>query len=293
MEQFERYAWAAPFFVLAAGVLFLDLAPARVWPAVALVLIGALIAFVPRQAWLGLLERIESASVGPISIALQQEAGKAAADSRERDTTEGSKRDDPGAVKDVFDLRQRLEWKLTYVAKHLLGSGPDKVTFITIGSLRYDGYLTETDARTAIGILNIRQEELEALPKSAQERFLSEAGEFVESVRARIFWGQVKRRLEGRDGGAEAFAGFAPSRGRRDDLLADSPAGIVRVAPAFALDEGSKILKGAIERVRREKQTASVKRQIVVVPDGSDAEAPAGRPEVVQLAGLMAALGHA
>jgi hypothetical protein len=230
LEHIERWAWASSFFILAAAVLFSKLAPERVWPALALVLIGALVAFVPRQAWVQFLGRVESANVGPVGIGLQREAGRAAANSPERDTSEGAKKAEIGEIKNVYDLRLRLEWKLTYVAKHLLNSGPDNATFLTIGSLQFDGYLTETDARTAIGILNTRQEELEAMPGASQERFLEEAGEFVDSVRARIFWGQVKRRLEGRDGGEDIFVGLAQSRGRRDDLLAATPAGSVRVA---------------------------------------------------------------
>src|SRR6185312_11358566 len=53
---------------------------------------------------------------------------------------------------DLVDLRLLLDAKMTWLAKHLLG-GPDTPTFVTVGSLAYDNYLPEDQARRAARLL--------------------------------------------------------------------------------------------------------------------------------------------
>jgi hypothetical protein len=291
----RRLLWSAPFFLLALAVVFTGLSSDRAWPVAALLLAGIVIAVVPEDSWKELLGNVENAKFGPVSISLQRDAVKAAANAPEADTAEG-----PGAkpldkAESMLELRVRLEWKLAYVAKHLLAENGN-ATFLTVGSLQYDGYLTENEAQTAIGILNTRQEELQELPERAQRLFLSEAGAFVDSVRASVFWGQTKRCLEGKERASDAsiLVGRLPSKGRRDDLLAGRPDRGIRVAPAFVLEVGSKILEGVIERLHEEGAAVEgSERQLIVIPDNSyepEAAAAADRPRVVKLANLRSAV---
>ena len=290
-----RLLWSAPFFLLALAVIFTGLDSDRAWPVAALLLAGIVIAVVPEDTWKELLGNVENAKFGPVSISLQRDAVKAAANAPEADTAEG-----PGAkslpkAESMLELRMRLEWKLAYIAKHLLAENGN-ATFLTIGSLEYDGYLTQAEARTAIGILSTRQDELQELPERAQQTFLSEAGAFVSSVRASVFWGQTKRCLEGKEraGDASIFIDRLPSKGRRDDLLAGRHDRAIRVAPAFALEVNSKILEQAIERLRGEGAAVEgSERQLIVIPDNSrepEAAAAEGRPRVVKLANLRGAV---
>jgi hypothetical protein len=295
VTNWRQWIWGAPFLVLALVVLLTQLSPDRVWPAVALGLVGVLLIAVPRRTWGQVLARVESASVGPVGINLRQEVGKAAEQAPESDTEEGSSNEFKRA-ETMFDLRIRLEYKLAYVAKHLLAPSDGNATFVTVGSLKLDGYLTEAQARTAIGILGTRQEELEALPETAQAKFLSEASEFVDGMRASIFWGQVKRRLRGVESPdhESLFTKEIPGNGNRRDLLVKSTQGPVRVAPAFALDKNSKILQSTVDRLRGEGLAArGGERQIVVVPDRSRARTRPkldDQPAVVKLGSLRGML---
>jgi hypothetical protein len=297
-QLFPGSAWAIIFFALAAAVLLNELPPERVWPAAALLLGGVLIVTVPREGWRHFLGSIQKAQLGPVSVDLRREAREAAAHVPAVDTGEGPGAALTGDPETMFDLRIRLEYKLTYAAKHLLAPGQDNATFLTIGSLKLDGYLTPAEARTAIGILATRQRELEDLPPAARKRFLEEAGEFVGGVRASIFWGQVKRRLKGKDGDrGNLLEGEISGSGRRKDLQARSSDELVRVIPALALDPDSKILAQTVERVRRESEKKRTRlRPLIVIPDVSaeaNLRAEEGRPEVVKLASLRSVLGGA
>jgi hypothetical protein len=297
-EGRKKALWASLFFGLALAVAFSGLAPDRAWSVAIFLFIGIMIVAVPKEVWKEILSRVENAKVGPVSIALQLDAGKAAASAAEPDTSEGLDGAPLETAKDMFDLRKRLEWKLAYIAKHLLAKNGN-ATFVTIGSLEYDGYLSEEEARTAIGIFNTREEELRELPKAAQETFLKDAGAFVDSVRASVFWGQAKRRLKGKDRSKDKnlLRAKLPSTGRRSDFLAGLPGKEFRVAPALALGKRSGVLKRAIKRLRDEVDTFSgLERQIVVIPDNSkEDEAPASgkKPRVVKLANLRSALEEA
>jgi len=257
-------------------------------------LVGVVVAVVPGRVWRELLANVENAQFGPISIDLRRDAERAASQAAERDTAEGVDGQDRGEAEDMFELRMRLESKLAYVAKHLLASGGN-ATFLTIGSLEFDGYLTKEEARTAVGILSVRQEELEGLSAQARKEFLSEAGRFVASVRASVFWGQVKRRLKGSDRREDRslLMHEISSTGRRHDLVAGQADRLYRVAPAFALDGDSRILANVITRLKKEGAAAVDERQLIVIPDISkeeEASAGDGRPRVVKLAGLREAL---
>ena len=287
----RRLPWAAPFILLALFVAFDHLSSEQAWPVAALVLIGVVILIVPTDIWRKLVDRVEKAQFGPISLGLRRDVEDAAEFVPLSDQGEGT-REPTGAAQSIFELRMRLEWKLVYIAKHLLAT--DEATFVTIGSLEFDGYLTKSEARTATGILTTRDEELQALPESERRKFFAEAQRFVDSVRASVFWGQVRRVLQGKedDGAPDLLRKVIPSTSRRRDLLAGVEEREFRVAPALALDSNSKILGQTLERLEGEGGASSrPERQMVVIPDISEEKSVSdGTPEVVKLAGLRAAL---
>ena len=295
-----RVLAAALFFGLAGTVIFKLLPPERAWPAVALALIGTLIALVPWDTWRALLASIDQATIGPVSVALRQNVEQATANAPPADTGEGLDVMPSGKATSMLDLRLRLEWKLAYVAKNLL-AGPDgSPTFFTIGSLKFDGYLTDSEARTAIGILSTTDERLWSMAHAERGAVLREAEAFVDSVRASIFWGFVKRTLRGEDvpDVDDLWRGDIDGGGKRDDMLAGRSDSEFWVAPAFALDADSAIRRNAIKRLKTKKRPYGVpcNRRIVVVPDKAH-----GRPEehgcddgphVVKLSGLRRLVEH-
>jgi hypothetical protein len=214
-----KLLWAAPFFLLALIVAFSGLSSDRAWPVAALLLVGIVIVVVPEDFWREALANVENASFGPVSVGLRKVAGEAAAIA-EPDTSEGVE-EAPSTPENVFDLRLRLEYKLAFIAKHMLARD-GQATFVTIGSLKHDGYLRTEEARAAFGILSIREEELQELSDAEQKKFVKEAGEFVDGVRASVFWGQVRRTLQGADapGQDDLCKAQVPSSGRRDDFRA-------------------------------------------------------------------------
>jgi hypothetical protein len=284
-----RLLLAIPFFVLAGVIAAKALEVDRAWPVGALLLLGVVVAVVPWEAWRTMLANVEKAQVGPISLDLRHDVERAAAIAPPSDRGEGGDESPDGEAEGIFELRMRLEWKLAYVGKHLLAV-EDKATFLTIGSLRFDGYLTETEARTAIGILSAGEDQVRAMRPSEKDAFLKEAGEFVDSVRASIFWGAVKRRVVGRDHGADSdlYLGDVPGGGRRKDILAGEDGREFWIAPAFALDRDSGILEGAVERLEttRKRWGTDFDRRLIVVPDRSNSKAPEARVRVVKLGEL-------
>ncbi len=292
-RPWERILWALPFFGLAVVVGLQELSSDRAWPVAALLIVGIVVAAVPKTTWKELLSSVENAQFGPVGIALRRDTARAAEIAPESDKGEGVEGEDPdGSVRTMLDLQLMLEWKLAFVAKHLLAKG-DSATFLTIGSLKFDGYLTESEARTALGILGTREEELNELPRPDRDIFIKEAQKFVDSVRASIFWGQVKRTLAGKEDGSNSnlWLEDLASEGRRHDLLAGFSGKEFRVAPAFALDETSEILDNACKRV--EAEPTPPEQKMVVVPDISGTEispSEEGALSVVKLANLRPTL---
>lgn len=295
-EMVVRLIAAALFFTLAGVVVAEVLSPERAWPVVVLSLAGAVVVLVPWDVWRALLARVEQAQIGPVSVGLRRDVESAAASAPPSDDSEDGSKKASEKAKSMLELRLRLEWKFAYVAKHLLAeaSGP---TFFTIGSLKYDGYLTESEARTAIGILSTGDERLRAMSPLERDGILIEAETFVKGVRASIFWGMVRRMLRGLDppGGENLWVGDVDGKGRRDDMLArGGERGDFWVAPAFALNSKSSILRSTKKRLETHERPYGVtaERRIVVVPDaedGQNASSDAG-PKVVQLFELRDAL---
>lgn len=287
----RRLPWAAPFILLALVVAFDRLSSDQAWPVAALVLIGVVILIVPTEIWQKMIDRVEEAKFGPVSLGLRREVEDAAMYVPPSDKGEGVDEPTEG-VRNIIDLRMRLEWKLVYVAKHLLAQGGE-ATYVTVGSLRFDGYLSDAEARTAIGILSTRDEELDDLSDTEREKFLDEAQEFVDSIRASVFWGQVRRVLGGQDGDAEdLIRKEIPSSGSRRDLLAGADGKECRVVPTLALKADSRILQRAEDRLAGEGGASpEPERQVIAIPDISEAEPRLeGNPKIVKLSDLRSQL---
>lgn len=281
-----------PFIALAMAVIVIGLSSDRAWPVAAFLLIGSVILVVPTDAWQKLLSSVEKAQIGPFSFGLRQHAEKAALIAPPSDKGEGVEDEATEDAQSVFDLRMQLEWKLAFIAKHLLATGSG-VTFVTIGSLKFDGYLTEPEARTATGIMLARDEELRELPASERRKFISEAQDFLDGLRTSVFWGRIKRELEGKDDGApNLLRDSIPGTGGRNDLRAARNGASTRIVPVLALNSDSTNLKQAIERLEEGALPGpETERQLIVVPDSTESKVPRhATSNVVELGELRKAL---
>jgi hypothetical protein len=229
-----------------------------------------------------LVERLAKLSVGPVGIEWLSDAKVAA-------TNLGAEEDDEPET-DVLDLRLRLEAKLGFIATHLLGD-PQHPRFVTIGSLKADGYLTSEEARTASRILTATEEQLQGLPAADRAMFLNDATVVVGRIRARVFQRVLRNEL--------AAAGYDISeiarRPNQPDLLVEKDGHRYRIAGVFADKSESKLSDRAVERLGRAKAARPlVERRIVVVPTLNDTSAMAreGDPAVMQLGDLLEMLGR-
>lgn len=288
----RRLAVAVPLIGLAVWIVASDISSDRAWPAAAFLLIGLLALVIPTDSWQRFLSRVENAQLGPVGLGLRQEVERAAEIAPPSDKGEGAEaetRDENELAESAFELRMQLEWKLAFIAKHLLDTG-NRTTFVTIGSLRFDGYLTESEARTATGIMLARDEELRELPQAERDKFVKDAQTFLDGLRAAVFWGRVKRELQGKDGagGKDLTPAGVEGTGGRHDLLTGSADGEVRIIPILAINPESDKLENAIKPIEaNDLPRPKTKRQIIVIPDTSQTqEPPESKVRVIKLSQL-------
>lgn len=279
-----RWAGALLLVVIAILLLFEEITPS-VAGAIAAALAGAaLISVLTPQTIQALLDRTQSLTLGPFALDLVKDAAAAAA---EAGSTEGAAEDFEA---DMVGLQLKLEWKLAFIVKHLLPpeTGP---RYATIGSLKFDGYLSESEARTATRIMTITDEQLATLPKSAREDFLGSANRLVDNIRASVFAGMVRKKLR-KVAGKDSINEVIWKEGRRPDFLVRHNGGERRVVAIFApFDEGKGSLKYAIGRLRGEEDEPMDNPPIVVIPDISNSPSDLnGNPRVVPLSELAAVL---
>jgi hypothetical protein len=206
------------------------------------------------------------------------EAQAAAADAPEEEADEQVPRaaDDEGKL---TDLRLRLEAKLSYITGHMnLDSGA-----VLIGSLRYDGYLSDDEAATADRILRMTEEELARASQEDREAFLRAAEDLVASIRAIVLAGAVRKALTERGWKVERI----PDSKR--DLLATNGR-TLRLVPLFATAEDSRLPRAAARRLGK---LGGLDRRIVVLPDNSRYPTSASDdPATVKLSELDTALAE-
>jgi hypothetical protein len=237
--------------------------------------------------------RVKSLSLGSLGIELRDYARYADELGDSEDPEDGEQ---PSSL---LDLRLGLETKLTYLAKHVLATDPKPKngipTFLTVGSLRHDGYLTDDQAEMAVEILSIRDFELRQLPTAERNVFEAGAGKFVDVVRVEVFSKQVKKALA--DFGWFTLELF-PDRPNRRDLLVQSKrsANSVQhhVIPVFATNKRSKLLASPTKRLEDAARARAGGSCFIVVPPRSPAPRQVkegGSIRVVTLMEFLKAIG--
>jgi hypothetical protein len=189
----------------------------------------------------------------------------------------------------VVELRLKLEEKLSYIAKFMLSDEDCCVTFLTIGSMKSDGYITEQEAHTLIQVMTLRDEELKTLPEGERVRLLHNAHTVVKNIRASVFYGLVWEVFKANKWEIEPI----PTRRKRPDLHVVKGDEKYRIVPRFAMAKSSSILPKELRRLKKYAGEKSKRgRTLVVVPDRSDSPLdPEGDPGVIRLGELKKTLG--
>lgn len=232
-----------------------------------LLVLAALIWVVQESDLKGLLENLKSLQVGPHGVSFElykraKEVASQLAPEERKLTGTGKKRKKAATPKSVTELRLRMEEKLAYIAKDLLEPHP---TFVTVGSLRHDGFLDHKTAAVADDILTLRDDDLRSLPPVERQQILEVLDEVVRSIRARVLHGWVGKTLDG----AHDWRWEHVDRGagRLPDFRAVHAEKVVLLASAFATSESSPIFERATDRLRPEDDApdeAAVR--VIVVP---------------------------
>ncbi|MFI7531432.1 hypothetical protein [Nocardia salmonicida] len=223
-------------------------------------------AFSPNLIKWELFRHVKSVSVGPAAFEMFERASLSVSLTSE-DTTEQSQT--------LYDLKLRLEAKLTYVAKHVLAPNPyepgNVPTFLTIGSLKTDEYLTDEQAKLAYEILELRESEFRNLTADRREIILAGANKFVGSVRAEIFTCQVLKGFvtQGWDMTRRAYP---DASGRRDLRVAATDTKVVHhVIPIFTASMKAGLARRAAAGVEERSKARGNGKVLIVVPPLSKA----------------------
>lgn len=197
---------------------------------------------------------------------------------------EEQERGDRTSTADAFGLRMKLEAKLAYIAKCLLGDGAQP-SFVTVGSLHYDGYLTDDEAAVADGVMTLRDEELSELSPSDRQTLLKAAEKVVKNIRASVLYGWCEETIEDQPGWTVEEVGRGPKR--RPDLMAISDDRKFLVVPAFGISAGSSILANALDRLQKEEDP-DVNGRVIILPRRSARSNldPKGDPAVIRMQDL-------
>jgi hypothetical protein len=235
------------------------LEPAKAGAAAGLVTLGLLILAVPLRR-LALLKGVKAFNV-ELEIA---EASIVSAPSARLD-----RGDDDKAVEEIVDLQLRLQLKLAYVAKHVIGfEGTGHwAPFLTVGSLGYDTYLDPADAVAANDLLTLSAAAADAASAEERAAYLKKATPFVKNIRATIFANVVKSVLE-KDFGFKV-GDYPRGRNKRKDWAVALRSGEqIRITPIWPTECGGwwneeRVKKRAVDLAKLSKRAL-----IVVPPNG-------------------------
>jgi hypothetical protein len=280
--------------LLLAGAVLIGLGEVKpdAAPAIlSLVLLAGLVVVIPVGDLRQVLSRIKKINVaGVVSADLYEDVKDLAKNAPNEDIEpkEGRAGLEDAKGNEATDLRLRLEAKLAYVAKHMLEPHTD---FVTIGSLHFDKLLTDKEARTADGLMTLRDEDLQALTRKRREEFVGGARQLVKSFRASVLHGWVRATV-GRKKGWRVTDLPPGERPRCDFLVSDGKRSFL-VVTAFATSAESEILNSALEHISSDPPPMPVDKRIVVIPrrtatPSTDVEHD---PAVVHMQDLPAALG--
>jgi hypothetical protein len=287
---------------IAGFVILGDLRPEEAAAGALVALAGlalALLALVPAEQLLSLSERVTSLSVGKfLDLQLVSPLFRSTAEGNDDATPDP---DDPTDASSLGDLKRSLDMKIAYLAKHVLAPVPNDdqtniPTFLNIGSLCHDKYLTADQAEMAYEVRGVRPAEFRALTASKQKQFLEDASKFVDTVRITVFAQQVFQELEQPDW---TVRWVYPHGSTRPDMTVTRPAGAGdthHVIPVFTEKKASSLFDRPRKRLGDEPRTAGEGRRFIVAPPlskaATDAEllssapGPDGRVWVVTLRGL-------
>jgi hypothetical protein len=245
-----------------------------------------------------LFQSIDSVSVSTPFGGFGLTAKKAATQAPESEAEPGTPPELP--ADSLLSLRFKLESKLAYIGKHLLNEetvdDPRPAVFLTVGSLRHDGYISDEQAEVATQILTMQPRDYALIPDDRRARWLDNANDLATNIRASVFSGMVRKQLKA-DGWHAAQLARKGAKGT-DFLAAEKGVGegpYFRVAPTYAMSATSDILQAARERLRKRRDREPASSQIIVVPNRSRYEdrEPVDGPRVVRLMNLAAALAGA
>jgi hypothetical protein len=160
-----------------------------------LLLVAVTLALGPRGLQ-NIVQRLHEVSVGKLTVKLGDtavsDAHAASAEVANLDEIE-----DGETNTGIVDLRLKLQKKLAYIAKDLLPQVDDRSepTFVTLGSLAEDGYISEAQARTLDRLSILSAEVLQLAPASECEAFVADAQDVVRGLRATVFRAMLDQRL--------------------------------------------------------------------------------------------------
>ncbi|QLL05368.1 hypothetical protein [Mycobacterium vicinigordonae] len=172
----------------------------------------------------------------------------------------------------LVDLKIRLEAKLTYLAKHVLCADPNYTvpTFLTIGSLATDGYLSRDQAKLAYEIMGLREYDFERATAAETYILLQGGNKFVDTLRAEVFEGFIT--AETRKSGWTVARVTDTPRGRRDLMVTDKIQSLTHhVIPVFSLEKDSPLLEKARKRLQDNARASGPGLRLIVVPPRSKA----------------------
>lgn len=247
-----RFFVAAALFFLAVTVAFDWVDPAEAWVVLGLLAAAVVFPLLGPADVRDFVSRITE--VGPVKLA-EKVARQAA------DQTAGTDEDDIAVGNSIFALRMSLEAKMTYLAKHVLGTdgGGSMVSgnanFLTIGSLRADRLLMDEQAETAALILGWTGREQTASDRT----FLEFAKKFIEGFRITVFANMVRNECS--KNGRVVSAPLTSQH--RDFRVTEADGSELVVTPVFATSRNSALLSRVFDRVTAAHGDSS----IVVVPD--------------------------
>lgn len=182
---------------------------------------------------------------------------------------------------ELLGLRLSVEMKLAWICKHLL-AGPHTATYATIGSLRYDRFLTEDQALLLTRVMVGRPPSRDARENRA---FADQAQRTVRTLRLIVFQEVVRRRLR-----EDGWTVEALTPARSSDFLATKGKLTFRVAPRIITRDGSRVREQTAARLARATdEPRPVENRLIVMPDVSAATSDPGdaSPRAVKLAELL------
>lgn len=220
------------------------------------------------------LARVRSLKIGGVELTqLLQEVAPSKGAATETETSKTPDR--------AIDIALELQARLTYVAKHILGT-PDRPTFVTFGSLRADGYLSPAYVRAAIALTTLR-EDVAQLGGDAYES----ADDLLRTMLIRVMRACLRQRWTGIWNVEE----YVPDgRATVDYILRrEGTAAEIRVVPLQVNDFDRRLVRSTARRLEQPDPKAPP-TWLIVIPNIEACKPARAETNVVQLCELDAAL---